>query len=183
MRLGFDFDGIFVDHPPLVPNALINRLYKKSNRELSYRIPGKLEQKIRIFSHHKIFRHPIQKNLSSFRSIVKKNNLHTFLISGRFGFLRKKTEEWLERYKLKPFFKEIYFNFDNEQPHVFKNEIIRKEKIEKFIDDDIDLLIYLAKENPKVEFFWLHPGNNSRTNLPQNIKMIKNLEEFFTNYL
>src|SRR3989338_5991982 len=95
MRLGFDFDGIFVDHPPLVPNALINRLYK---------------------------------NLSSFRSIVKKNNLHTFLISGRFGFLRKKTEEWLERYKLKPFFKEIYFNFDNEQPHVFKNEIIRNDK-------------------------------------------------------
>lgn len=183
VRIGFDLDGIFIDSPPFIPKRIIEKLYKRSDNALSYRIPGKAEQKIRVLSHFPIIRPPIKKNISSLIQTSKNKDINLYLISSRFSFLKKRTSQWDEKNKLLNYFKKVFFNDRDEQPHLFKNRVIREEKIEKFIDDDIDLLKYLAKENPKVEFFWLNPGNNSRTDLPQNIKIIKNLEEFSARYL
>lgn len=76
----------------------------------------------------------------------------------------------------------MYFNFNDEQPHLFKDKIIKKEKIEKFLDDDLDLLIYLAQRNPKVNFFWLS-SRKPNGKIPSSIKIVKSLSEFQKKYL
>src|SRR5262249_16323700 len=82
--------------------------------------------------------------------------------SGRFGFLKKQTEKILRFYELDGFFQDMYFNNKNEQPHLFKNRIIQEKNIALFVDDDLTLLKFLAKENSSVLFFWLNEKNNQR---------------------
>lgn len=184
MRIGFDFDKVFVNYPPLIPSSLIDLLYKKKNHKLVYRIPGTLEQKIRILSHISLLRQPIKRNVKTLSQIVVYDSVETYLISGRFGFLKKQTENWIKKHKIDPLFKKKYFNFSNQQPHIFKNEIIQKLNIEMFIDDDLDLLLFLAQKNPNIDFFWVNGRLfEPHVTLPNNIISIKNLEEFKIKHL
>lgn len=182
IRIGFDYDRVFVNYPPFIPSAIIEMLYKRRGGNLSYRIPGKIEQKIRILSHYHLLRPVISKNITAMQQIVKNKNVETYVISSRFSFLREKTHEWNKKNNMQNYFKEMFFNFQDEQPHVFKERIIRQAKINKFIDDDLDLLSYLAKRNPNVEFYWIN-NNGALQKLSDNIKHIKNLEEFFDKYV
>lgn len=181
INVAFDLDGIFVSLPPFVPIAIINLFYKKRDNGLSYRLPGKIERQIRIFSHAPIFRPPIKDNIVTLAKIFNEDKFLIYLISSRFSFLRNRTEEWNRNHKISEYFEKMYFNFDDEQPHLFKNKIIKKEKINIFIDDDLDLLLYLAAKNPNVNFYWLS-GSSTRKNLPRNITHIKTLSEFL-NYV
>ena len=180
-RIGIDFDKVFVNYPPFIPDFLIDYLYKKRNHNLSYRFPGKIEQKIRVFSHLPLFRHPVKDNVKSLKKIAESGNSKIYLISSRFSFLADRTRQWDRTYDLFRYFTKSYFNKDDEQPHKFKDRIIKKEKIKKYIDDDLDLLLFLSRGNPDVEFYWLNRMENK--NLPNNITRIENLEEFFEKYV
>lgn len=179
--IGFDFDKVFVDYPPLVPTKIIDFLYKKRNGNLSYRFPNSLEQKIRILSHFPLFRHPIKNNVKIL-GLLSDNKHELHLISSRFSFLEKRTKAWLEKNNFSRFFRGTHFNFEDHQPHLFKSEVIKKLGIEKFVDDDLDLLLFLTQKNPIVKLFWISPYK-SKSVLPKNITHIKNLEDFFEKYL
>lgn len=190
-KIGFDFDKVFVSYPPIVPDRLIDFLYKgrgvlkkKNGISLKYRIPGFFEQQIRIFSHNSIFRSPIKNNIKSLRLINKKGEYEAYLVSGRFGFLKNKTNIWLDKNKMKKDFQEIHFNFKNLQPHIFKEKIIKKNEITHYVDDDLDLLIYLAEKLPDNHFFWLtYNKKHTYKTLPKNIKIIKTIKELYSKYL
>ena len=181
-KIGFDLDGVFIGSPPFIPKKLIEALYKKSSNNLSYRIPGKIEQKIRLASHLPLLRPAIQKNVNLLAKLFKSKNISLILVSSRFSFLKKRTEQWGEQNKIHNSFAKTFFNDKNEQPHLFKNRIIKAEKIEKFIDDDLDLLKYLSENNPRVKFYWLTKDNKMKA-LPQNVYKITSLEELVSRYL
>jgi hypothetical protein len=178
MNIGFDLDKIFVNFPPLVPAKIIDMFYKeKANRELKYRIPSRLEQILRIISHHPILRSPITKNLEYIRKLNMKNINKYYLISSRFGFLKKRTDDLIKRNNLDKIFTAMYFNYENRQPHQFKNEIIKKLNIDMFIDDDLQLLEYLAGKNPEIKFFWLNDKISKP--LKKNLIAVKHISEIF----
>ncbi len=191
MVIGFDFDKVFINYPPFVPGFLIELLYRgnsyfrKQNdkEELTYRFPGTIEQKLRILSHAPIFRHPIDKNIKALKRICRQKNCKTYLVSSRFGFLKKRTEELLAKEKLDQYFTNAYFNYNNLQPHKFKEQTIRKLKIDTYIDDDLDLAIYLSKKIPSLRLFWIHNGKIPKREVPQGIIPIKDLSDFINNYL
>lgn len=193
-KIGFDFDRVFVSYPPIIPDKLIDFLYKgrvaimpKKNAKslkLTYRMPGTIEKKIRSISHSYFFRPPIHKNIKALKLINKKTNHKLFLISSRFSFLKDKTNYWLDKNKLKIEFSEIHFNYKNSQPHIFKEKAIEKNSITDYIDDDLDLLVYLSKKNPKLKLYWLTDTKKSGyKNLPSNIKIIKSVREFYSKYI
>lgn len=63
----------------------------------------------------------------------------------------------------------------------FKENIIKQENIDEFIDDDLDLLKFLAKQNLKTKLFWI--SDKSQKNLPQNIIHIKSIAELSNKYV
>ena len=71
----------------------------------------------------------------------------------------------------------MLFNFEDQQPHLFKNAQIKKMKIDQYFDDDLPLLEFLADKNPKVKLFWLNNKQNKPMN--KNLFAIKNLSEMF----
>lgn len=176
MNVGFDLDGIFVDKPPLVPNKIIEMLYRKTTTKdkLGYRIPLFFEQKIRIISHHYVLRPPLLKNIEFITILLKQKEHKLYLISSRFGFLNKVTEKILQRYKLDNKFHSMSFNLDNNQPHIFKNKKIKELRINKFIDDDLPLLKFLAKKNKNTTFYWLNKKDDKI--LKENLIAITKLE-------
>lgn len=176
MIIGFDLDKIFINHPPLIPDKIMEYLYKKkSKKELAYRIPSRFEQYIRIFSHHSIFRPAIQGNIDFLKkNTIRKN--HTYmLVSSRFKFLETRTNSIIKKYKLNTFFTQIYFNENNDQPHLYKNTMIKKLKINTFVDDDLPLLVYLSEMNKNKHFFWLNKKENKK--ISNNLFAITNLEK------
>lgn len=178
MNIGFDLDKIFIDYPPLIPDALINRLYKqKSNGVLSYRIPKRAEQQLRIFTHHPLLRPPIIDNLRFAESLSETNNHKQYLISSRFSFLKDRTEVIIKKYNFDKIFDAMFFNFSDQQPHIFKNDVIKKMKIDLYVDDDLPLLEFLVGKNPEVKFFWLNKKRYKT--LKKNLFTIKHLSEMF----
>lgn len=181
MNIGFDLDKVLIDYPPFIPEGIIDKFYKKkTNGVLLYRIPSKPEQFFRKLIHFPPFRQPITENLTSLRSFPKKNH-KLYLISSRFGFLKKITDNLVKRHKLDKIFDKMYFNFANEQPHLFKDRMIKKLKLNLYVDDDLSLLQYLAKRNKETTFCWLTKRNNE-TIREKNIFAIPNLSAILTKY-
>jgi hypothetical protein len=178
MNIGFDLDKIFINFPPLIPSGIIDLFYKEKTKDkLKYRIPSKLEQIIRIFSHYPLFRPPITQNLDYVKNLAFKNKNKYYLISSRFNFLKKRTDNLIKRYSFDKIFNAMYFNYENKQPHLFKNEIIKKLDLDTFVDDDLQLLEYLAGKNSKTKFFWLNEKISKP--LKKNLFAIKHISEMF----
>lgn len=181
MHLGFDLDKIFIDYPPFVPDKLIDYLYKKKKEALLYRIPSKPEQLLRIFTHYSFFRPTIAENVKFIKNLAKTKTNKYYLISSRFSFLRKRTDAITNKYGLDKIFDQMFFNFENQQPHIFKNGVIKKMKIDRYVDDDLPLLKFVAEDNKNVKFFWLN--KTIKKQLSKNIIAITNLSgiiyEFF----
>jgi len=176
MNIGFDLDKIFINYPPFVPTELINRLYKQEyNGILLYRFPSKPEQLIRILSHHPFLRPPIVKNIEFIKKLEKNKNNKHYLISSRFSFLKERTELIVKKYSLDKIFDTMIFNFNNKQPHLFKNQVIKELKIDRYVDDDLPLLEFASKNNQNTKFFWLN--NKQSKPLRKNLFAIKNLSE------
>ena len=98
MRIGFDLDKIFVDYPPIIPDKIVDRLYKKkTDGKLLYRIPSKPEQIIRRLSHLSFLRPPITENISYLKRIPKKEH-KLYLISSRYDFLKQPTEKLMKKH-------------------------------------------------------------------------------------
>jgi len=176
MKIGFDLDKIFIDYPPIIPDAMIDKLYKKkANGVLLYRIPSRPEQVIRQISHFPLFRPAIKTNIEFLRSLSKKN-YKLYLISSRFNFLERQTLIRMQQLGLDLLFEKMYFNFENKQPHLFKEEVLKKLKPDLYVDDDIHLLKYVAVKNKNTKFFWLHPEPTS-VHLPRNITQLMHLPD------
>lgn len=173
MKIGFDLDKVFVDYPPLIPDRIIDTLYKKrANGILLYRIPSHPEQLVRKLSHHRLLRPPIQENIDFLRNLPK-NKHKLYLISSRFGFLEKQTLALIVRLGLDKIFDGMYFNFENKQPHIFKNEVLKKLHLHIYVDDDIHLLKFVSKENTTTKFYWL--SKNISSDIPDSITPVTNL--------
>lgn len=176
MNIGFDFDKIFIDYPPFLPTQLFDKLYKKrDNGSLLYRIPGYPEQILRKTLHLPFMRPLIKDNLAFLKNISKKHN-KLYLISSRFKFLKPETIRLIKKYELEKIFDGMYFNFDNKQPHLFKEKILQNLHLDLYVDDDLSLLKHVAKSNPKTKFFWLN-HTTTKQSLPKNISEIKKLDE------
>lgn len=174
MNIGFDLDGVFIDKPPFISKRLIEWLYRGHDHRLFYRIPSKTEQFIRILTHYPIFRPALRRNVEFIKRLNNDSNKY-YLISSRFGFLKDRTESIVNRYQLVDIFYKMYFNFDDNQPHVFKEKMLRKLVIDRYVDDDLPLLKFLAKRNSGIMFYWLN--DKTVKSLDNNLFAISDLSD------
>ena len=71
----------------------------------------------------------------------------------------------------------MYFNYENKQPHEFKQDIIKNLQLDAYIDDDLSLLKHVASKNPKVKFYWLNKEMNNKM-VTKNIFAITHISDF-----
>lgn len=162
MNIAFDLDRIFINYPPLVPPPVIDWFYKNHRGGLSYNIPRSYPSKfLRRLTHVSVLRPQIRNNIAFLRYFAQQSPSHTLLlISSRYQFLEKLTRKLLDKNGMSNLFSNIYLNTKDEQPHLFKEKIIKSRSIDLFIDDDLLLLKYLQKTCPKTKLIWYNPGNS-----------------------
>jgi len=180
MNIGFDLDKVFINYPPFIPDRLIDWLYKNhGEKQLSYRIPStSIEKLIRRISHVSMFRPEIKENVSFIKNFSKSLKTHKlYLISSRYSFLNNLTYKLLKKHGIYHCFNAIYLNNQDEQPHLFKSRLIKKLKIDVFIDDDLELLFFLKEKCPKTKLFWYNLDSTDKN--PAGITHIKKLEEIY----
>jgi hypothetical protein len=178
MKIGFDFDKVFIDYPPFLPSILFDKCYKQQdNGILKYRIPSPPEQLLRKALHLPFLRPLIKENFAVLKKIPQKDN-NLYLISSRYHFLKPETQRLIKKYNLQNIFTKMYFNFNNEQPHEFKNTILQQLHLDYYIDDDLSLIKHAAKSNPNTTFFWLNYRNKIK-HVSNNIIPITTLAEIF----
>lgn len=146
-KIGFDLDGVLINKPPFITKSLLEWLVRSHNTtKLSYRYPKhNLERWTRWLSHHPIFRPPLKNNIRIVKKLSREEKCRLYAISSRYKFLEERTKEWFRYHRLNDVFESIYINLNNEQPHLFKERMIKKLKIEVFIDDDLHLIQYLRR--------------------------------------
>lgn len=160
IRLAIDLDGVIVDKPPFVPRAILEFLFKGDLKEkLNYRFPiSRWEQLLRQASHFYLFRPPIRDNLDFLKNNLGRGKFRLYVVSARYAFIKKQTSDWLSRQKIDHLFEEVFLNSKNQQPHLFKEEVLIKLKPDIFIDDDRLLVNYLAEKTPKLKIFYFSKG-------------------------
>lgn len=168
-RIGFDLDGVVVDKPPFIPGWFVEFIYRgyyDPKKELSYRYPThQLEVLLRQISHHPIFRPPIKQQVEMIKKLHDSKKYKMFGVTSRYSFLKKRTKQWFAYHRMNGFFEKIYINENNEQPHLFKEKVIKKLGLDIFIDDDRPLLDYLQKKIEDVDFIFVEDSEDGLNRL------------------
>jgi len=158
IKIAFDLDGVIIDKPPIISRSLLEKLFKgfSKSKKLHYRFPkSKIEQMIRKISHWYLLRPPIKRNIEFIKGIAKNPKYEIYAVSGRYSFLKRETEKWFEERKIENLFKKVCLNTENEQPHLFKERVIKEIGARIFVDDDEVLADYLANQLKDIKIFCL----------------------------
>lgn len=161
LRVGFDLDGVILYNPARIFRPLI-ALFKKifiRKRLNKFWIPKKpWERSLWSLAHKSsIF---IAPGFNDIKKLVKQNKIKAYLVTARFSFLKYDLQKWLNNRQFNKVFSQVYYNEDDEQPHLFKDKMIKKLNLDFFIEDNWDIVKYLSpkfeREKSNTKIFWIY---------------------------
>jgi uncharacterized HAD superfamily protein len=158
LKIGVDFDGVVAYNPFRIIRAPIKWFKREvlGINKLTFFVPKTWWQKVMWIMIHESSIFPAQ-GTSLLRQLVGSDQVEVHLITARFGFLTGNLERWLEKNKMKKLFKTININKKCEQPHIYKERILRKLKLDVYVEDNLDIVLHLSKnKNIKTKIFWIY---------------------------
>lgn len=177
VRIGLDFDGVVVYDPVRIIRAPVKwfkkRVLKKS--KLSFFVPKNEWQK---WLWKVVFSSSIlpARGIKLLKQMSENSCIELYLITGRFDFLESHLEKWLVKYGLDKVFESVMVN-RNEQPHLFKERVINELNLDYFVEDNLDVVLYLKKK-VKAKIFWIYNILDRNKNFPNKFPYLeKALEE------
>ena len=161
IKVAFDMDGVLLYNPSRIFRTLISKS-KKANlfprKELEFYHPqNKFEKWFWLFLHKSSFK--IANGFKKLEKMVKAGDLEIYIVSGRFSCLQNDSKKWLKKLNKKNMFKGIYFNDCDQDPHVFKEKMLKELQVDYFVEDNWDVVNYLHHKlelkNQKPEIWWV----------------------------
>lgn len=162
IKVGLDFDGVVAYNPFRIirsPVAFIKRNILRV-RKLQFWYPKhKWEQIFWIILHESsVFP---AKGVDLLANLVKNGVVEAHLMTARYSFLDDHLYNWLDKYNLRSLFKTVNLNKNDEQPHLFKEKIIRKYKLDYYIEDNWDIVKYLSQlrttnQELRTKIYWIY---------------------------
>ncbi|MBI5449492.1 hypothetical protein HY948_04210 [Candidatus Gottesmanbacteria bacterium] len=154
--VGLDFDGV-VAYSPLrllrLPVAVIKRNVL-GIRETHFWIPkSSLEKRLWSLAFStSVFP---ARGTELLAQLVDDGTVEAHLVTARFSFMQDELDRWLDRQGMRQVFTSITVNKKNEQPHRFKERIIKANRFDYFVEDNLDIVQYLASRT-KTNIFWIY---------------------------
>lgn len=144
LRVGFDFDGVLVYNPLRVLRPFV-ALFKRivlGKRKLKFYYPHTRWEKWFWALAHETSIFPAV-GFNDLRRLIIQGKIEAFVITARYAYLEKSFWRWLKKNRADKLFSGYYLNKKNEQPHIFKEKIIKKLQLDYYIDDNWDIVNYL----------------------------------------
>src|SRR3989344_248773 len=149
IKVGLDFDGVTAYNPFRVIRYPIT--YFKRNilgiKKLSFWYPQRRWQQIFWIILHESSVFPAN-GVDLLKELVEEGRVEAHLISARYSFLDDNLQKWLHRHKLSTYFESVNINKDNEQPHIFKEKMVKKLRVDFYVEDNWDIVKYLSGKRP-----------------------------------
>ncbi len=144
IRVGFDLDGVILYNPIRIARPFI-ALFKElllRKKDLSFYYPkSTLEQYLwKILHKSSIF---IAPGLDDVKKLVKNKKIKAYIITARYSFMGKELLYWFKKKELDRIFSELYYNKHDEQPHLFKERLIKKLDLDYYVEDNFDIVKHL----------------------------------------
>jgi len=162
-RVGFDLDGVLLYNPARITRPIISFIKKNvfgRKTDHFYLPQSKIEQWFWCMFHKSsIF--PAS-GIDEIKRLVKEKKIKAYIITARYSFLKDDFEKWLKKIKADQYFQGCYYNKNDEQPHIFKEKMIKKLKLDIFVEDNWDIVKHLKTKNEK-----LCPPPNRMARLPK----------------
>lgn len=141
LKVGFDLDGVILYNPVRVLrpfSALASKiLFNKKNT--SFFIPQSPFAKFAWYLLHKSSFIPAR-GLKDLKNLVKQGKIEAHLITGRYSSLSHDFENWMKSLDASSIFTTQSHNTKNEQPHIFKQNMIKKLGLDIFVEDNWDIV-------------------------------------------
>jgi len=156
LKVGFDLDGVLLYNPARIvrlPVSILTRiLFKKKG--IKFYIPKSEFEKIvwHIFHFSSLFVAP---GLDHIETLVKNNKIEAHIITARYSFLEHDLHRWEHKLDKNEIFKSINYNKKDEQPHLFKERMIKSLELDVFIEDNIDIVRHLTNKT-SADVYWIY---------------------------
>lgn len=155
--VGFDFDGVIAYNPARLlrsPISLI-KTHFLGVQKIRFFVPkNSFERSLWSLAHESSMFPAL--GVTRLRILVGEGRIEAHLVTSRFGFLEPNLRRFLKFWQLENVFSSITLNHKEEQPHVFKERMIRIKKFQYFIEDNWDIVSYLKKKNISTEVHWIY---------------------------
>jgi hypothetical protein len=179
IRIGLDFDGVVAYNPMRIFRPVIVFVKKRvlGIKSVRFIYPEKKWQQLLWKVAHDTSVFPAKGADLLRRFDRDKYEFH--LITARYSFLDDHLDRWLRKYHIKTYFHSINMNMKNQQPHIFKEEMIKKMKLDYFVEDNWDIVSHLKKKvNAKV--FWIYNIMDRRIIYPYKFPYLQHALEKIT---
>jgi hypothetical protein len=157
LELGIDFDGVLAYNPFRVTRAPVTYFKRHflGMKNTKFYIPKTRFEKLIWAILHESSVYPAG-GTAMLRQLVGEEKVKAHLITARFRYLQPSLEKWLDRYNLTNLFASITINTADEQPHIYKERIIREKKLDIYIEDNWDIVSYVVPRNKKTKIYWIY---------------------------
>lgn len=161
LRVGFDLDGVLLYNPARIYRPIISWVKKnilKRDTTRFYYPKNKVEQLIWSFLHKSsLWPAPGIRQLAE---LIREKRVKAYIISARYESLKSDFNSWTKKIDPERIFSGYYYNDNNEQPHLFKEKMIKKLNLDIFVDDNWDIVVYLRDkckvQNSKFKVYWIY---------------------------
>jgi len=156
IRIGLDFDGVVAYNPLRIvraPITLIKRNILK-NKKTEFYVPTSPLMKLLFWIPHQLSFFP-GRGMGFLRKLVEEKKVEAYIVSGRYGYLDAQIPLWLKQRGLFDIFTGVYANKESEQPHLYKERMVKKLRLDYFIEDNLDIVEHLTKKT-QTQVYWIY---------------------------
>lgn len=168
VNIGVDLDGVVAQHSLggfwVLMRRMKESLLLSSNSHYYY--PSTKIERLAWCQINRS-RIPFTQDKKVISEIANYKKAELYLITSRFKFLEDLTHEWLGYYGLGKLFKTIQINVNDEDPYIYKENAIRKFKLDIFVDDDLEVLRHL-KRHVRAKLYWVVPRHKKESDNNDN---------------
>ena len=145
LKVGFDLDGVILYNPIRILRPFAHKFLKPlkasvlhQKKDSFYYPNSPVEKLLWQLVHKTSFR--VNTGYEELKKLAKNKNVELYLITGRYGLLKKEYESWLRKIDAEKVFKKCFINSDNRQPDDFKGTMIKKLKLDIYVEDNWDII-------------------------------------------
>lgn len=178
LKVGFDMDGVLLYNPGRIVRPFVSSIKKifLHKKKLTFYYPKTGYEKIfwRFVHKSSIYNAP---GLHEITKLVQEGKIEAYLITARYNFLGSSVENWVKKNGLEKTFKGVFYNSKDEQPHEFKERLIKKLGLAMYVEDNFDIVNHLSTTT-SAEILWIYNIFDRKMAFPRKFPHLKDAISF-----
>jgi hypothetical protein len=155
IKVGFDLDGVLFFNPLRFVRAPIElaKKYILNKNTMSFYVPKTRAEELMWRAVHMSSLRPAT-GWARIRELSEQGLIEPYLITARFRCLKNDFNRCLRTINAESYFAGCYQNLDDEQPHLFKEKMVKQLGIEYYVEDNWNIVSHLS-QNTEAKVLWI----------------------------